>query len=92
MRPASLPLALAAVLAVPAVATAQGSSPPAAATASPPVATAEDRLSRVFARVDDFRHVEVEVRDGVARLTGTVDAGDDIERAVELARSMDGVV
>ena len=51
-----------------------------------------ERLSRIFAQIDDTEGVTVAVQDSVVTLTGEAANDAAAERAVEIARRVDGVV
>lgn len=51
----------------------------------------EQRLKSIYGSFPKFSAVKVEVVHGVAHLTGTAENGKAVERAAELARSLDGV-
>lgn len=55
-------------------------------------AVIRERLDRIFANVEELRNVSVRVRSGVVRLEGEVLSSAAEQRAMELARSQEGVV
>lgn len=52
----------------------------------------EARLRRIYAQVDGLGKVEVNVQDGVVRLGGSTESASAEERAVGIARRIEGVV
>src|SRR5690606_6995245 len=89
--PAGPALLLLLVVVLTNAAEAQETGPNADAT-KPAETSVEERLARAFARIPAFADVEVDVADGVVRLTGTVESREEIDRAVELAGKLDGVL
>lgn len=65
---------------------------PSSTAATPDAASLERQLGTIFQVVDEFAELRARVRHGVVRLTGTVPGPAARERAVELARSLPGVV
>lgn len=52
----------------------------------------ENRIAAIFSQIDSLAHVEVEVREGVVSLTGTVSNSATALRATEIAGRLEGVV
>ena len=52
----------------------------------------ENRISAIFSEIDSLAHVEVEVRQGVVSLTGTVSNSATALRATDIAGRLEGVV
>lgn len=51
-----------------------------------------DRLRAIFAELDALSGVNVAVRSGVVTLTGAVSGAEDVDRAINIARRVEGVV
>ncbi|WP_245638464.1 mechanosensitive ion channel family protein [Croceicoccus bisphenolivorans] len=51
-----------------------------------------ERIRGIFAAIDDLRAVEVEVEQGVVRLTGSVASASDAKQAATIAARVSGVV
>ncbi len=58
----------------------------------PPDEALEDRIQAVFSQVEEFENIEVQVRAGVVRLTGTAVRSSTVENAEALASGFDGVL
>lgn len=58
----------------------------------PPDSLLQRRLQRVFANIEKFEQVRVQVQEGVVSLTGSTVRGEHRDQAEELASRFDGVV
>ncbi len=52
----------------------------------------ERTLSAVFSVVEELKSVKAQVRSGVVKLTGSAASGDHADKAVKLAKGLDGVL
>lgn len=65
---------------------------PAISATPPPDGALEARLRRIFEQVDGLDRIDVRVQDGVVRLGGSTESTSAEERAVGIARRLEGVV
>lgn len=61
-------------------------------TTAPADSALEARLQRIFAQIDDFQGITVDVNSGVVRMTGSVLQAQDAADAEALARQLPGVL